>query len=162
MKYSGHDLISRFRFRNCCSKSLSFIDGKQGAKLSAVIVVFSGCVGRLALVSLETWREESLFCFLSISANMTSGIFLLADWTRPVWNTGHLKRIPAALQDSPIWIILFLTSRKSTISEWIWLQFFEGWEMESARKNHLWLTHIFWKKKGNIRSCFSSSIEFAE
>ena len=39
-------------------------------------------------------------------------------------------------------IILFLTSRKITISEWIWFQFFEGWEMESARKNHLWLTPI--------------------
>jgi len=113
----------------------------KGAKLSAVIVVFSGCVGWLALVSLETWREDSLFCFLSISANMTSGIFL-ADWTCPVWNTGHLKRIPAALQDAPIWIILFLTSRKITISEWIWFQVFEVWEMQSARKNHLWLTHI--------------------
>jgi len=157
VKYSGHDLISRFRFRNCCSKSLSFKHGKQAAKLSAVIVVFSGCVGWLALVYLETWREDSLFCFLSISANITSGIFL-ADWTCPVWNTGHLKRIPAALQDAPIWIILFFTSRKITISEWIWFQFFERWEMESARKNHLWLTHIL----KEIRSRFSSSLEFAE
>ena len=45
---------------------------------------------------------EKIACFaLSISANITTGIFL-ADWTRPVWNTGHLKRITAALQDAPI------------------------------------------------------------
>ena len=44
VKYSGHDLISGFRLRNFSSNSLSFKHGKQDAKPSALIVVFSACV----------------------------------------------------------------------------------------------------------------------
>ena len=76
VEYSGHDLISAFRFRNFSSNSILFKHGKQDATLSALMVVFSACVGWLTLVSLGTGREDRLFYFWSIFAKNSLGYLL--------------------------------------------------------------------------------------
>ena len=90
----------------------------------------------LLLCLLELGEKTDCFTFEAFSRKIALDTFL-ADC--PVWDTCHLRGIPTTLKDAPIWIILFLTSRKITISEQIWFQFFGRWEMESAKKNFLWL-----------------------